>query len=130
MSNQNSPVVENHLVRIGVLLIDMQRDLIFEIDNEQLVFLECEFIRIQEAVTQIWAEKPIGLSYFLAFHLAEARRLKNQIKIKELLKNKSEMTDTAIFRFNVYTLLKYNLNDLIRLLNKLIKGEGIHLKMD
>ncbi|ACU03334.1 hypothetical protein [Pedobacter heparinus] len=130
MSNQNSPVVENHLVRIGVLLIDMQRDLIFEIDNEQLVFLECEFIRIQEAVTQIWAEKPIGLSYFLSFHLAEARRLKNQIKIKELLKNKPEMTDTAIFRLNVYTLLRYSLNDLIRLLNKLIKGEGIHLKMD
>ncbi|MBB5440938.1 hypothetical protein HDC92_004642 [Pedobacter sp. AK017] len=130
MSNQNSPVVENHLVRIGVLLIDMQRDLIFEIDNEQLVFLECEFIRIQEAVTQIWAEKPIGLSYFLSFHLAEARRLKNQIKIKELLKNKPEMTDTAIFRLNVYTLLRYSLNDLIRLLNKLIKGEGIHLKID
>ena len=130
MSSQDSPVIKNHLVRIGVLLIDMQRDLIFEIDNEQLVFLDCEFVRIQETITQTWAEKPIGLAYFLAFHLAEAKRLKNQIKIKELLKNKSEMTDTAVFRFNIYTLLRYNLNDLIRLLNKLIKGEGIHLKMD
>ncbi|WP_316814141.1 hypothetical protein [Pedobacter heparinus] len=127
MDNRESPVVKNYLVRIGVLLMDMKRALDFEVDNDQLVFLEGEFERIQTAIAEIWADKPIGLAYFLEFHLAEARRLKGQINLKALIKEVDKMTDADIFRINIYTLLKYNLNDLITLLNKLIKGEGINI---
>lgn len=120
-----SPVVNNQLVRIGVLLIDMNRDLDFEIDNEQLEFLEAEFERISESLTRVWADKPIGLSYFLEFHLAEAKRLRNKIKMEHVLK--PEMNDLDIFRLNIYTLLKSGLNALVKLLNKLLKGDGIAL---
>jgi hypothetical protein len=127
MSKQNNPVVNNLLVRIGVLITDLRRDLYFEVDNEQLIFLESEFTRIQTNFMQIWADKPVGLSYFLEFHLAEARRLKKQISVERLIKDGDKMTDKDIFMINVYTLLKYSLDDLIKLLNKLIKGEGISI---
>lgn len=123
----SSPVVNNQLIRIGVLLIDMDRDLDFDIDNEQLEFLEDEFKRIDEFITSVWADKPIGLIYFLEFHLAETKRLKGKIRLKSFVKE--EMSDLDVFRLNIYTLLKYNLNNLQRLLNKLLKGEGIALKL-
>lgn len=128
MDNRESPAVKNYLTRIGVLLMDRSGLLDFEVDNEQLVLLEGEFKRIQTAITEIWADKPIGLAYFLEFHLAEARRLKSQIKLKRLMEGRDTMTDADIFSINIYMLLKYNLNKLINLLNKLIKGEGVNLK--
>jgi len=127
MERASSPVVNNQLIRIGVLLIDMDRNLDFEIDHEQLEFLESEFKRISETITDVWADKPIGLAYFLEFHLAEAKRLKNKIKLKNYLKD--EMNDLDIFRLNIYALLKRNLSNLVALLNKLLKGEGIALNL-
>ena len=123
----SSPVVSNQLIRIGVLLIDMDRDLDFDIDNEQLEFLEDEFKRIGEFITSVWADKPVGLTYFLEFHLAETKRLNGKIRLKNYVKE--EMSDLDVFRLNIHTLLKYNFKNLQRLLNKLLKGEGIALKL-
>lgn len=123
---QINPVTQNQLIRIGVLLTDLRRDLDFDIDESQLEFLEYEFERIVTQITAMWADRPIGLSYALEFHGAEAMRLMSKITEADLQETTAD-DDLRKFRIQVNTVIKTGLGTVVKTINNLIEGEGIKI---
>jgi uncharacterized protein YbaP (TraB family) len=127
MSSYN-PVIYNELVRIGSVMMDMRKELEFEIDEKHVEALEREFTRIQKDLTAIWSDKPWGLAYFLEFHLQEAQRLNSQITEEEKRAGENSPTiDDEFFRAHELTVISYGLDGTIELLERLINGGDIDI---
>ena len=125
-TEQNSPVGNNEFVRIGILLLDMHKNLPLEINRREIDFIEAECERIAQYFTWVWHDRMIGQEYYLDFHMQEAKRLKESITVEDLMvPNGKEPEDIAAFRMELYALLRENLSELVLLMDTMINGEGI-----
>nr|WP_068892107.1 hypothetical protein [Pedobacter panaciterrae] len=69
------PRAINQFFSIGAILLDMRINPNMQLDDEFIEFIDLEYDRIELKLTDIWKDKPTGLTYVLQSHWVEADRL-------------------------------------------------------
>jgi hypothetical protein len=120
----------NQLVSLGTIFADMCDERpVMDLDREFVEFIYGEYDRIEEEFLELWATKPLGMSYGVDFHLAETNRLSelvaNQWFRENAIRNPSP---EVLLRLEIFSAMQFVLYYFQELLCKMTNSGSFDLE--
>ena len=99
----------NQLVSLGTIFADMCDNRPgMDLDDEFVEFIYGEYDRIEEEFLELWAAKPLGISYGVDFHLAETKRLTRLVTKQWIRENAiRNPTPEVMLRLEIFSAMQF-----------------------